>query len=401
MPIKPPLSPANQQFCELVAEFCSRHTISIRRLSMLCNGYANRFSRSQAHRFLTLAADDATVERMMPAIREGLTNFLTKNGLSTDEVESELSSIFEPKEIATMIADRCTLTPDAIRFFNLTRDPFDVDRLPLENELYKNEDLDRLTDRIIDAAQFQRFIAVIGQVGSGKTLLKIRVAHEIAERQLKIELIYPEFFDMSDVSVHGIANKLLVELGQTVPRNKEERVTKIRRTLAELHSDGTNVAIVLDEAHRLQDRVLSSLKNFWEMTNGRNSRLLAVVLFGQPAFVQQRLRDVTFKEVRQRVQIFDMPSFTAPTADRSIDVDTAISYIRHRIAVAGGDIDNLFERKAIERICLNASTPLALGNLTNGALMSAFLHEEPRVEASMAFFKHLAGHGVLAMRTAN
>ncbi|MCV4690154.1 hypothetical protein OFC38_28820, partial [Escherichia coli] len=125
-----------------------------------------------------------------------------------------------------------------------------------------------------------------------------------------------------------------------------------------MQQDGVPVAIMLDECHRLDDKVISSLKNFWELTNGHNSRLLGVVLFGQPSFVESRLRDTIFKEIRQRVQIIQMPSINKFAAD----------YIRHRIKFAGGNPDNIFDSAAIKRIAINSPTPLVAGNLTNQAL---------------------------------
>ena len=125
------------------------------------------------------------------------------------------------------------------------------------------------------------------------------------------------------------------------------------------------------------------------MTNGRSSRLLGVILFGQPAFVDSRLRDVRFKEIRQRVQIIEMPVMNGNTR----------AYIAHRLQLAGGTIDKLFEDKAIDRIAINAQTPLAIGNLVNGALMAAFDEEEKQVTVAMPFFKNLStGQQVLGIR---
>ncbi len=264
-----------------------------------------------------------------------------------------------------------------------------MDHLPTADEIYNNDEIQAVVNRLKDAIVFQRFVAVIGGVGTGKTLLKLRVAHELEGIEHKAKLLYPEFFDMEEVTVHGIANKILAELGQKIPQNKEARVARIREVLTQMQQEGVGVAIILDECHRLRDKVISSLKNFWEMTNGRSSRLLGVILFGQPSFVDSRLRDVRFKEIRQRVQIIDMPDMNGSSP----------CYIAHRLKLAGGDIDTLFDPKAIERICINAQTPLALGNLCNEALMEAYRLEEKQVSVSFEFFKKLStGQQVLGIR---
>ncbi|MBK6589870.1 MAG: hypothetical protein IPG22_16405 [Acidobacteria bacterium] len=135
------------------------------------------------------------------------------------------------------------------------------------------------------------------------------------------------------------------------------------------------------------------------MTNGRNARLLGVLLFGQPAFVDSKLREVEFKEIRQRVQIIQMPELTKSTKTGPADISGSSAYIQHRINVAGGSFDQMFEPEAIRRICLNAQSPLALGNLANEALMEAFRLEEKKVQAGFEMFKKLGdGRSVVGIR---
>lgn len=379
----------NAEFGLSVREFIDRHGISLRKLSDLCDGGRNAFSKTSADRLVKGTADAAVYERMRPILVDAFVAFLEARGFMPGEIEDELSVIFDPKEFTKMIANRCILSPEAARFFGLNRDPFDVDHLPWGDEVFTNAELDAAAARLRDAVLYQRFVAVVGGVGTGKTLLKLRIAAELEGEAGKAKLLYPEFFDMAEVTVHGIANKILAELGQKIPQNKEARVSRIREVLTQMQQEGIGVAIILDEAHRLNDKVISSLKNFWEMTNGKNSRLLGVILFGQPQFIESRLRDVRFKEIRQRVQVIQMPELK----------NSAVDYLRHRVAGVGGDLDLLFEPEALRRIAINANTPLALGNLANGALMDAFEQEEKTVTASLQFFRNLStGQQVLGIR---
>lgn len=376
------------EFSLSVADFCRRHRISVRQFSAMVGGSRNGLSPASAHRLWQGKHPEAAVEKVRPHIAAAFVTYLEDRGIPPGEIESDLSDIFDEKEFMKMIASRCILSPEAVRFFGLKRDPFDVDYLPFGDEVFTNPELDAVAARVRDAVLYQRFAAVIGGVGSGKTLLKLRVAAELAEEG-KAQLIYPEFFDMEQVSVSGIATQILAALEQKIPREKITRVNRIKEVLTQMQQEGIAVAIVIDEAHRLADRVISSFKNFWEMTNGRNSRLLGVLLFGQPAFIDSRLRDVRFKEIRQRVQIIQMPELNGESE----------SYLAHRIGQSGGDIKKLFEPEAVRRISLNATTPLALGNLANEALMDAFDQEERRVTSSLPFFKKLStGQQVVGIR---
>jgi type II secretory pathway predicted ATPase ExeA len=84
------------------------------------------------------------------------------------------------------------------------------------------------------------------------------------------------------------------------------------------------------------------------------------VLFGQPQF-EGRLRDHKFREICERIEVVPMPSFEKAAWD----------YVAHRVKLAGGDAEKLFEREAVRLLAKHARTPLALGNLCNTALLKA------------------------------
>lgn len=383
------LEPEDQEFCSALADFCCRFDISLSRLREMVRGEGEETSRTTVHRILLGQVTPGSLNRFRPIISSAIVRFLEEQmGYSPEQIEIEFTSNFLSKEILKMIASRCPLSPEAIKFFGLKRDPFDVDQLPYGDEVFTNAELDAIAARVRDAVKYQRFIAVVGGVGTGKTLLKLRVATELADDG-KTALIYPEFFDMEQVTVAGIATQILAALDQKVPQDKTRRVNRIKEVLTQMQQEGIAVAIIIDEAHRLHDKVISSFKNFWELTNGRNNRLLGVLLFGQPSFVDSRLRDIRFKEIRQRIQIIQMPELNGQSE----------AYLRHRITLAGGDLDKLFDPEAVRRVTLNGVTPLALGNLANAALMDAFAQEEPRVTSSLPFFKKLnTGQQVLGIR---
>lgn len=383
------LEPEDQEFCSALSDFCRRFDISLSRLREMVRGEGEETSRTTIHRILLGQVTPGSLNRFRPIVSAAIIRFLEERmGYTPEQIELEFTSNFLSKEILKMIASRCPLSPEAIRFFGLKRDPFDVDQLPYGDEVFTNPELDAIAARVRDAVKFQRFIAVVGGVGTGKTLLKLRVATELADDG-KTALIYPEFFDMEQVTVAGIATQILAALDQKVPQDKTRRVNRIKEVLTQMQQEGIAVAIIIDEAHRLHDKVISSFKNFWELTNGRNNRLLGVLLFGQPSFVDSRLRDIRFKEIRQRLQIIQMPELNGQSE----------AYLRHRIALAGGDLEKLFDPEAIKRVTLNGVTPLALGNLANAALMDAFEQEEPRVVTSLPFFKKLnTGQQVLGIR---
>lgn len=363
-----------KEFAERLTRFCHKNTIGARKLSEIL-GYRKNMLYSNCHRLMRGSLNPKHYASFIAALEPALENFMIQGSFAPDDIENELNHLFPHRKDRTMIAKRCVLPAAAIKFFGLKQDPFDVDRIPLDDELFSNDELDEVARRIIDAVLNTRFIGIVGGVGSGKTSMKIRAARELETGKQKVRLIFPEFFDMSVINPATIATAILDEFEVPVPRNSTARVRKIREILTNMRKDGIRVALVFDECQWLNEKVVRSLKNFWEMTNG-NERLLAVILFGQPRFIDATLRDQKFKEIAERVQIINMPDMARSARD----------YLAHKLAAAGGNIEQLFDERAVERICRYARTPLALGNLANESLLEAFKLEEKQVKPTMLRF---------------
>lgn len=366
---------SNADFKVELAKFRTDFGLSFTDLTEICGN--QRFaSRTTLSRVANNSIRREMYYKSIPIIEESLEKFLYETRkLGTEEAENILFKLFpgRKEKLEKMLINRCELTAGAVKFFNLNGDPFDVDVVPNEDDFFTNPELDEICSRVKDAVLFQRWVVVTGGVGTGKSSMKIRVHYELQKQQKKVYLLHPEFFDMNKVSVGAIARSILEEFEVKCPQSAPSRVRKIKQLLTSLHRDNARVALVFDECHHLNDNVLTSLKNFWELTNDAYSRLLGIVLFGQPKFVETTLRDVRFREIAERVNHIEMPPLEKSARD----------YLTHRLNIVGGNIDELFEPEAIEKICRVAKTPLSLGNLANSALMKAYKQEEKQVVESM------------------
>lgn len=359
------------EFAKALDTFLSKYSISVEKLAAICN--EKMLYKSSCHR---LRRDQLTTKyylKVVPVLEEKLAAWMVEKKWSGTQMQTELDKLFPHRKERTMIIPRTELIAPAIKFFGLTADPFDVDRVPGADEFFSNDEIDDIASRVTDAVIYKRFFCVVGGVGTGKTSLKIRVHRELDNSKFKVHLIYPEFFDMNAVNVGSIASAILQEFEVKVPRESTAKVAKIRRLLASMEKDDHRIALIFDECHRLNEKVLIALKNFWELTNGLHARLLGIVLFGQPRFVEATLRDYKFREIAERVQVVEMPPLAKSAAD----------YLAHKIDCVGGNINQLFDDESIRRICSLAKTPLSLGNLANAALMEAYKLEETQVVSQM------------------
>lgn len=326
-------------------------------------------------------------QRLKMEIPIHLRRFLELRGRTPDEARAEVEKIFGEQE-EEMIASRATLSEEVQRYFGLKRDPFTGDPRS-KAEVFTTPQLDRVAEKVEDAINYAGFLVVTGEIGSGKTLLKRRVVDTVERSDGRLRLFWPEFFNMDRVHSGSIVSFLLASFNQTVPGDLVARAAKLKRVLADANERGERVAIGFDECHHLHDRLLTALKNFWEMGSGYE-RFVGVVLCGQPQF-EGRLRDHKFREICERIEVVPMPSFEKAAWD----------YVTHRVKIAGGDAEKIFEREAVRLLAKHARTPLALGNVCNSALLKAHKLGARKVLAEILDLKNDDEPQVRAVRRAS
>jgi len=339
-----------------LAVFRKQFNISYQMLADICD--APNCSKSSMSRLVNDQIESAELEREMRLrLAEKLPAYLFANGLSAPEIDHHLLLIFTNGEYSPMINQRTILTKPVQAFFGLSDDPFSQSPKN-RKEVFISPALKEVVNSVIDTIKFQGFCYVSGEIGSGKTVVR-SIIEDYVSNQSNLRLVFPETFDMNRVTPANISRAILEEFEvEHIPNDAVSRAKKVKNVLARLYQEGTRVAIAFDECHRLNDTALSSLKNFLEMNSGGFQKYLGVVLFGQPSF-EARLRDYRFREIVERITPIPMPDFSASARD----------YLAHRLALVGSDIAELFDESAIELICCQAKTPLALGNIANSALI--------------------------------
>lgn len=255
-----------------------------------------------------------------------------------------------------MINKRLDLSLEAQKFFGLPDDPFS--RAPRSREeVYIPAELQRVIDKVIEAIRFQHFIAITGEIGSGKSTLRALIEDYVFSNP-KLHIVWPEFYDMKNVSPMQIAASILDSFGhRPIPPSAIKRGKEVKDLLAMQFKGDNRVAIAFDECHRLNASALSSLKNFFEMSSGGFQRYLAVILFGQPVF-KVNLAKPQFREIYERMTVIEMPEFS----------QLAEGYLKHRLKLVDVNMKDLFDDDAVALICGQATTPLQLGNIANEAL---------------------------------
>ncbi len=165
------------------------------------------------------------------------------------------------------------------------------------------------------------FIKVIGEVGTGKTLLCRKVLNEIPEHFITAYIPNP-YLNPEELR-RAVASELGVK--QALRMNAQLLTQRIQQRLLELHQQGHSVVLILDEAQALPEDSLEALRLFTNLET-ETRKLLQVVLFAQPE-LDQRLSEDHFRQLRQRITFsYQLRAMTASEVSQ---------YVNHRMKVAG------------------------------------------------------------------
>ena len=218
-------------------------------------------------------------------------------------------------------------------FYNFKQKPFSL--LPDSDFLYLGgrhlEALSLLEYGLIQGA----FIVLItGGIGCGKTTL---VRHLIKNQDLDMVV-------GNITNTHQSFGELLkwVMLAFDLEfrdRDKVELYRDLMDFLRTQYHQGRRVTLIIDEAQNLSMEALEELRMLSNI-NVDKEQMLQIILVGQPE-LRDVLRRPELHQLAQRVSV----DYYLDT----MDPNETFEYIRHRVAIAGGD-ENLFDIEAVKEI---------------------------------------------------
>lgn len=203
------------------------------------------------------------------------------------------------------------------------------------------------------------FIKIIGEVGAGKTLLCRKLLEKLDDGYITAYIPNP---DLSPIELRkAFARELGLDPIQW--QDQHELLTAINRHLIDLHASGKKVVLLIDEAQALSDEGLETVRLLTNLET-ENSKLLQVVLFGQPE-LDERLNKPNLRQLKQRITF----SYNLPLLSRD-ELDT---YLYHRLSIAGSKQGNIFTKKARNKLYrASKGIPRLVNILSHKALLVAY-----------------------------
>ncbi len=242
--------------------------------------------------------------------------------------------------------------------FGLKQPPFKI--TPNTEFFFSGGNRGAVLDALVYAiTSGEGIVKVVGEVGSGKTMLCRMLETLLPESVERVYLANPSVAP-EDI-LHAIAFELQLDLP---PESDRLQVMQgLQNHLIERHAQGHQVVIFVEEAQGMPLPTLEEIRLLSNLET-KNDKLLQIVLFGQPE-LDENLNQPHIRQLKERItHSFNL----GPLPEHDI-----ADYLIYRLRTAGYFGPPLFTKRAVKRIA-KASKGLVrrINILADKALLAAF-----------------------------
>lgn len=178
-------------------------------------------------------------------------------------------------------------------------------------------------------------VKVVGEVGSGKTMLCRVLMERLPDTVETIYLVVPSL--SRDEMLAVVAGDLGID---TQGANTTKVIRALQTKLIEIHEQGKQVVALIDEAHAMPMETLEEIRLLSNLETSQH-KLMQIVLFGQPE-LDQHLAQPHMRQLKERIT----HSFNLlPLPARDIK-----DYLGFRLRAAGYKGPDLFSKEALALI---------------------------------------------------
>lgn len=273
------------------------------------------------------------------------------------------------------------INPEAMKHFKIFRNPF-IDDIQKDSDIYMSEEHRYIYEAMTDAAKHGGFLAVIGEVGSGKSVMRRKVVEQLKKDGDTI-VIFPQMIDKTRVNAASICDAIIMDLSEARPSMKLEAKTRqVHKLLLERAKQGFRSVLIIEEAHDLHTNTLKYLKRFYELEDGFR-KLLGIILIGQTELKNlfNEQAHIEMREVIRRIQTAEIKGLNGNTRD----------YLTMKLKRINVKVDDIFEEGAFKAMSLRLTTkdahsksishayPLMINNYAARAMNLAYEMGEKKV----------------------
>ena len=273
------------------------------------------------------------------------------------------------------------INQETLKHFKIFRSPF-IDDIQKDGDIYMSEEHRYIEAAMLDAARHGGFLAVIGEVGSGKSVMRRKVVEQLRKDGDTL-VIYPQIIDKTRLNASSVCDAIIMDVSDQKPRIKlEQKTRQVQSLLLERSKQGFRAVLIVEEAHDLHTSTLKYLKRFYELEDGYR-KLLGIILVGQVELKSlfNETTHVEMREVIRRIQVAEIRGLNGHIAN----------YLELKFKRVGAKVDDIFEAPAISALGMRLTSldrqnkkishayPLVVNNYAAKAMNLAYEMGEARV----------------------
>ncbi|MCX8094194.1 MAG: AAA family ATPase [Candidatus Goldbacteria bacterium] len=256
------------------------------------------------------------------------------------------------------------------QYFKLTEQPFST--APDSRFFFDSKPHKEALLKILHAAETMKgLVIIIGDIGTGKTLLARRALEEMEKQEQFVESLLVMVH--SEITPEWLLKRIAQQIGINKPADKKiELLPQLYERLMAINESGKKAVIVIDEANMLKSKDI--FEEFRGLLNIEipGKKLLTIILIGMPELEENIALDPAFQ---QRIAIKHYLT--------KLDKEETYNYIIHRMKIAGAQRD-IFSDMALEAIYnYTGGTPRLINIVCDNALLEAFLLKRDKVDLSI------------------
>jgi len=272
------------------------------------------------------------------------------------------------------------LTMATREFFKLKRDPFQ-NEIQATGDVFLTRHNRMLLEEMNTAAHAGSMIALIGECGSGKTILRRLFIEQMRTKNPDLIIIEPRRLDRKKITAEGISQAICRALElKNGGMSSEQRDAMIEDALVESAGIGKRHILIIDEAHDLPTSVIKLIKRIWELTAGF-SRVMGVVLIGQTE-LKKILQSSYVREFAWRCN-----QLTVQPLGRDLP-----DYVAHKFKSIGIDASTIFTADAIHAVRGKCAGRTQMGMSSNQPDMPTDLSYPLAINSWLARIMNAAAH---------
>lgn len=255
-----------------------------------------------------------------------------------------------------------------LEFLGLREKPFAVTSDPTFLYLSRRH-REALSHMIYGIRERKGFIAITGEIGTGKTTLCKALLRQL-DPATKTALILH-----SGLSELQLLQTIVQDFGLNPLRhNRLTLFHQLNGFLLEQAGLGHNPVLIIDEAQNLTPRVLEQIRMLSNLETDKD-KLIQLILVGQPQ-LNERLNLPSMEQIQQRISV--------RYHIQPLDADEVRIYIDHRLKLAGANGSVAWTDDAVEDIYRHSrGIPRLINSICDRALLACYVFQVKVVDRAI------------------